>query len=259
MTNSWFRMYAEFANDPKVQMLSEAMQRRLIMLFCLRCSDVTVTASDEEIAFQLRISTAELEETKTLFISKGFVTKSWEIRNWDKRQFRSDSSAERTRAYREKRRDVTVTSRKQPSDVLDTEQIQNRTAKSNATRASRKTPIPENFSVSDKVRQWAKEKGFNRLDEHLESFVMKAQAAGYAYVDWDKALMNAIRENWAKLSNLPNSATGSARPVSSDWMRDDTALQRKGLEIGVQPRAGEDWPAFRSRVVERVNQMARMQ
>ena len=28
----WFRMYAEFATDPKVQMLSEADQRRYIML-----------------------------------------------------------------------------------------------------------------------------------------------------------------------------------------------------------------------------------
>lgn len=32
----WFRMHTEFANDPKIQMLSEAYQRRFVMLLCLR-------------------------------------------------------------------------------------------------------------------------------------------------------------------------------------------------------------------------------
>lgn len=35
MANPWFRMYSEFATDAKVQMLSEAMQRRYRpRLFC---------------------------------------------------------------------------------------------------------------------------------------------------------------------------------------------------------------------------------
>ena len=63
MANAWFRMYSEFATDPKVQMLSEADQRRYMMLLCLRCSNALVTLHDEEIAFQLRISDEELAET----------------------------------------------------------------------------------------------------------------------------------------------------------------------------------------------------
>ena len=43
MANQWFRLYAEFAHDPKVQMLSEVDQRRYIMLLCMRCNgDVTL-------------------------------------------------------------------------------------------------------------------------------------------------------------------------------------------------------------------------
>lgn len=124
MANSWFRMYAEFATDPKVQMLSEAMQRRLVMLFCLRCSDVTVTLCDEELAFQLRISDEELAETKALFLRKGFIDESWEIKNWDKRQFASDSSAARTAAYRERKKqqkNESVTSQERHGDALDTD------------------------------------------------------------------------------------------------------------------------------------------
>lgn len=119
MSNPWYRMYAEFATDAKVQSMSECMQRRLVMLLCLRCSDVTVTLSDEELAFQLRISEAELAETKALFMRKGFIEKDWSVRNWEKRQCASDTSRARTAAYRERLRDAGVTSQKRPSDGLD--------------------------------------------------------------------------------------------------------------------------------------------
>lgn len=67
------------------------------------------------------------------------------------------------------------------------------------SKKSIKTGLPEEFDVSERVKAWAKEKGFTQLDKHLESFVSKCKAKGYAYVDWDEALMNAIRDDWAKL------------------------------------------------------------
>lgn len=100
MANQWFRMYSEFATDAKVQMLSEAMQRRYLMLMCLRCSNALVTLHDEEIAFQLRISDEELAETKALFIKKGFIDSAWNLLNWEKRQFASDSSKDRVAKHR---------------------------------------------------------------------------------------------------------------------------------------------------------------
>ncbi|GEM_PF-3408806 len=101
MANPWFRMYAEFATDAKVQSMPEAMQRRLMMLFCLRCSDVLATLQDDELQFGLHISNDELAETKALFIRKGFIDDAWSLLNWDKRQFNSDSSTERSRKHRE--------------------------------------------------------------------------------------------------------------------------------------------------------------
>jgi hypothetical protein len=107
--NPWFRLYSEFANDPKVQSMPECMQRRLVMLFCLCCSDELVTLRDDEVAFALRISDTELAETKALFLRKKFIGDGWEIRNWDKRNPVSDSSTERTRAYRDRLRNKEVT------------------------------------------------------------------------------------------------------------------------------------------------------
>jgi len=103
-TNPWFRMYAEFINDPKVQMLSELLQRRYIMLMCLKCNNTLHTLDDTELAFSLRITEDELQVTKAAFLKRGFVDSSWNLLNWDKRQFISDSSKDRVAKYREKRR-----------------------------------------------------------------------------------------------------------------------------------------------------------
>lgn len=62
-----------------------------------------------------------------------------------------------------------------------------------------KTPIPENFVITDELRHWATEKGHVRLDEHLEAFRAKCAANGYAYADWHSAFQEAVRANWAKL------------------------------------------------------------
>lgn len=62
-----------------------------------------------------------------------------------------------------------------------------------------KHPLPADFEISERVRQWALDKGFGKLDAHLESFRGKAVANGYTYANWDEAFMGAVRDDWAKL------------------------------------------------------------
>jgi len=62
-----------------------------------------------------------------------------------------------------------------------------------------KTPIPENFGISESVRAWASERGHGQLQQHLEHFIGYAKANGKTYANWDQALMNAIRGDWARL------------------------------------------------------------
>ena len=102
MANSWFRFHNEFSSDPKVQMMSEVMQRRLVMVFCLRSGNVLETLHETEIAFHLRISDPELAETKALFLAKEFIDEDWNVLNWNRRQYLSDSSTERVREYRQR-------------------------------------------------------------------------------------------------------------------------------------------------------------
>lgn len=72
--------------------------------------------------------------------------------------------------------------------------------KSKKTKVKTETFLPENFSISDSVRQWAKENGHGQLEAHLSHFIDIAKAKGYKYADWDAAFRNAIKGNWAKLS-----------------------------------------------------------
>lgn len=66
-------------------------------------------------------------------------------------------------------------------------------------RRSKKTSLPADFCISERVKQWAQEKGHHSLQAHFEKFVGAAKAKGYTYVDWDAAFMNAISDNWAKV------------------------------------------------------------
>jgi hypothetical protein len=60
-----------------------------------------------------------------------------------------------------------------------------------------KRNIPEDFGISERVVNWAIEKGYYELDAHLANFISSCKKHGYKYVDWDEAFMEAIRKNWA--------------------------------------------------------------
>lgn len=92
-----------------------------------------------------------------------------------------------------------------PSSLIpDTglEDIAPQAAEAPKPKRSRKapaTPMPEDFCISDGVRRWAEKNGIQHLQRHFDSFVLKVQAKGYVYADWDAALRNAIVDDWAKI------------------------------------------------------------
>jgi hypothetical protein len=94
-------MWAEFATDTKVQSMDETLQRRFVMLLCLHCNGEYERLDADEIACALRISVDEWERTRSVFQRKGFLDENGKIRNWNKRQFKSDTSTERVRKHRE--------------------------------------------------------------------------------------------------------------------------------------------------------------
>jgi hypothetical protein len=174
-------------------MLSEAMQRRYVMLMCLRCSEVLETLHETEIAFQLRLSTDELDETKQLFISKNFIDKHWNLLNWDKRQFVSDSSTMRVAKHRNKKKQVSnvgETLQKRPSNATDTdtdtEQIQKRTT-------SVAPPIGVSDSVWQEFKTLRKAKKAPITQRAIDKISEEANLAGWTL---EKALEECIVRGW---------------------------------------------------------------
>lgn len=168
MANQWFRMYAEFASDPKVQMLSETDQRRYIMVLCIRCNG-DVTLQDEEVAFQLRICNEEWLKTKGVLVSKNLIGEDNKPTAWNKRQFASDSSAARVSKHR--------ANKKQACNVTLTPQNrteQNRTEESISLpeqakpKAKKATSFPADFSPNETCLKLASELGVDPDEEFLK-------------------------------------------------------------------------------------------
>jgi hypothetical protein len=138
--NKWFRLYHEWATDPKIQMLCEADQRRFVMVLCLRCSNGDVTLHDDAVAFQLRISNEEWSATKARLIAQNLIDEDSKPVAWSKRQYVSDTSKHRVSKHREQKKrtlqrpcNVTVTPPDTDTDTdTDTEEKTTTRAKSNA-------------------------------------------------------------------------------------------------------------------------------
>ena len=193
MANPWFRLYSEFAHDPKIQMLSEAMQRRYVMLMCLRCSEILETLHETEIAFQLRLSEAELIETKNLFISKNFIDRQWNLLNWDKRQFVSDSSTMRVAKHRQKKKqesNAVETLQKQPSNAIDTDTDKNQIQKRTTVVA---TPEGVSDSVWQDFKSLRKAKKAPITQRAIDAITNEANKAGWTL---EKALEECVVRGW---------------------------------------------------------------
>jgi hypothetical protein len=87
--------------------------------------------TDDELAFALRITADELARTKEVFKQKRFLDIDGKIRSWNKRQYKSDSSTERVREYRERHRNGDETLQQRPQkqiQITDTDSEKNPSA-----------------------------------------------------------------------------------------------------------------------------------
>jgi len=95
-----------------MQTMSEANQRRWIMVLCLRgqdaLSEIMQFGGEAELARVLNITHEELLETKAALLARNLISDDWVVLNWDDKQFVSDSSRERVQRFRESQRGVTL-------------------------------------------------------------------------------------------------------------------------------------------------------
>ncbi|HET8688991.1 MAG TPA: conserved phage C-terminal domain-containing protein [Methanosarcina sp.] len=199
MANPWFRMYSEFMHDPKVQMLSEQDQRRLVMILCMRCNS-DVTLQDNHVTFTLRISNEEWMRSKNVFIQSGFIDEQNNVLNWDKRQFISDSSAARVAKHRALHKQVNVTQR----NVTVTSPEQNRTEQKHKKPSS---SMPDVLEVLEYLNEKAS-RNYKPVDANAKFIIARFNEG--ATVDDLKRVIDAKVKEWgndAKWSKYLRPAT----------------------------------------------------
>lgn len=135
MSYTWFRMYSDIIDDPKVESLTHAQRWIWVTVLCLasrspvrgylllskersgeRSFDVPGNGSGTEsqhlpvpiriIAKKAEATLAEAEEALLLFESLEMMDRDsdglWHVSHWEQRQFKSDDVTARTRKYKEK-------------------------------------------------------------------------------------------------------------------------------------------------------------
>ena len=202
MANAWFRMYSEFATDPKVQMLSEVNQRRYVMLLCMRCSNDNVTLHDEEVAFQLRVTDEEWMVTKATLMSKGMIDDDAKPCAWDKRQYISDSSTSRVAAHRERLKqkgNVTETKSNATDTDTDTDTDNKKPVAAKAARVKFDPLTMKPDNVSEQVwAEWTQARSESR--KPLTKAMCTAQAKQLdGHANADEVIRKSIAAGWQGL------------------------------------------------------------
>lgn len=130
----WFRAYDDALDDPKVQRLPDNLFRAWFNLMCVTSKNGGKPFSLDEIAFRLRVTEAKAKIIADALVKAGLLDGTiglYVSHNWDKRQFKSDTSNDRVKRFRDR-------DKKQGCNVTDAvtetppETEQNRTEHSRA-------------------------------------------------------------------------------------------------------------------------------
>lgn len=102
----WFRSYADAHRNPKVARLSDSDFRLWHQLLCMASENDGVLPPAEDIKLMLNRRLDHLLEALKRLISGGLIEPlgdGYAPRNWNKRQYKSDTSTPRVKAMRAKR------------------------------------------------------------------------------------------------------------------------------------------------------------
>lgn len=222
----WFRFYSEALDDPKVQRLPGDLFKAWVNLLCLANEQEergTLPPLDD-ITFRLRLDYQKCEDALLGLKRAGLLdidpeTDLYVIHAWAKRQPPSDidsTAAERKRRERERKqankpvtRDVTRDNRDSHGGVtgdvtrLEKSRVEkNREEQSKEERkaaASRGTPAPDIFPISDAMRDWsAKHAPGVDIERETEKFLFRNRSKGILYKDWLSAWKNWMLSDYAQ-------------------------------------------------------------
>lgn len=100
----WFRFYDEALDDPKVQNLPGDLFKLWVNILCIASKHGGVLPPIDGLAFALRTTPEGAAEAVDRLARGGLVAKvnadRWAPHNWNKRQYKSDTSTPRVKRFR---------------------------------------------------------------------------------------------------------------------------------------------------------------
>jgi len=226
MSLPWFRLYSEFASDPKIQLLAFEDQRHFVVLLCLKSTGTLDTKSisqshfDRMICKALGLDSATGTEVKRRLSEVGLIDETWQPLRWDDRQKQSDSSAERAKKYREKQKKPFASRDGDGLDKIrvDKIRVERPASPTPVTKkvSKSKTSIPSDLTLTEELKSYAEERLPNvDASALMENFQGMAKAKAWKYADWNQAWQTMVRQ-WA-----PNSGHWSSGQYSRKLVADD--------------------------------------
>lgn len=118
MPKTWFRVHADgpasITRNRKIQSLPSALFKWVVNLWAFACRNNGCLPPFEDIAFELHVKVTRVSSVVTELVSKRFIDEidgCYVMHDWSDHQFESDSSTERVRQFRERKRNVSETPR----------------------------------------------------------------------------------------------------------------------------------------------------
>lgn len=153
-------MYSEAIDDEKLRLLAFEDRWHFIALLCCKCmgiQDEPSSITRRKIAVKMGLDLRELGEVARRLSEVGLIDQdTLQPKKWDERQFKSDSSTERVRAYRGKFKHVDLI------DDLEVKQLCNVSVTTQDTdtdtdinHSKKGTRLPSDWKLSSEYREAA--------------------------------------------------------------------------------------------------------
>ena len=225
----WFRLYDDVLNDPKVQKLSGETFKLWINVLCIASKHGGVLPNLEDLAFELRLPTLVCKTEIDILKQAGLIDgdKKLKPHGWEKRQYKSDTSTERVKRFRERSSNATETVSETVPDT-DTE------TDTETDKNQKKIPKKRDRSA-----------GYAEFDKFWVVYPRKVNK-GFAMKAWEKAaskaapaLIIAAVEAWKGSKGFPEP---DFVPHASTWLNGERWLdQLEGEKIVMTETEKQDF------------------
>ncbi len=219
----WFRLYHRIVDDEKIRLLAFEDRWHFVAICCLKADglldDPEGPLRDRKIAVKMGVQQRELDEIKRRLVEVGLIDENLVPFAWDELQFKSDTSTERVRKFREKTtvkrpkrsRNVSVT-RQETESETDTE-AEREEAKASSARAKSKR-LPANWMPDEvfALREGLSAEQAKREADRFRDYWQAQPGQRGVKADWD-----ATWRNWVRKSIAPAQVSSGPK---YDWKSD---------------------------------------